>query len=192
MAATPIQEATPFLADAAHLLKTSAPETSAHLMLHCTTLLRRNGIPLSSTHLQQYCGTCGEIMVPGHDAATVQLERSRAGSKRKPKADPVQRRAASQPAAPISKKQITCGRCHRKTTIKLEQSTKAHRQQRQRPKPTINSLPSASPQDTPALKNKENASSKKRAKNRKAGLQSLLAAGQNQKSKSLSLSDFMR
>ncbi|KAH8178290.1 RNAse P rpr2/Rpp21/SNM1 subunit domain-containing protein [Sarocladium implicatum] len=192
MAATPIQDAAPFLADAAHLLKTSAPETSAHLMLHCTTLLQRNGTSLSSTHLQHSCGTCGEIMVPGYDASNIRLERSNAG-KRKRRAHQARERTTSQPAAQTLKKQITCGRCHRKTSIQLEQPTKAHRQQRQNPKAmAIASLPPATSNETPALKNKDNANSKKRAKNRKAGLQSLLAAGQSQKNKSLSLSDFMR
>jgi hypothetical protein len=43
-----------------------------------------------------------------------------------------------------------------------------------------------------ATKPSANASSKKRAKNRKAGLQALLAGQQNQKASPLSLGDFMR
>jgi len=188
---TPVQDAIPFLADAAHLLRASAPETSAHLMRHCTDLLQQNSLPLHETQHQHSCGSCGHIMIPGDDASKVRLERVNKRVK-KPRASATPIKNAQSPASNALRKQITCGRCNRTTFIKLDNAAKPVRTKRPKPKAVAAAAPSQTPEDTSGPKNKSNASSKKRAKNRKAGLQSLLAAGQGQKSSSLSLSDFMR
>lgn len=188
---TPVQDAIPFLADAAHLLRASAPETSAHLMRHCTDLLQQNGLPLHETQHQHSCGSCGHIMVPGDDASRVRLERVNKRVK-KPQASATSTKKASSSASKSLRKQITCGRCNRTTFVKLDNAPKPVRARRHKGKAVAAVTPSSTSEDASGLKNKSNASSKKRAKNRKAGLQSLLAAGQGQKSSSLSLSDFMR
>jgi hypothetical protein len=131
-------------------------------------------------------------MIPGADASAIRLQRAGSHAKRTlALAAATTKDDSSASASKPLRKQVQCGRCGRTTSIKLDRAPKAARLSRSKAKAAIE--PAPSPADEAAsLKNKPNASSKKRAKNRKAGLQSLLAAGQTQKSKSLSLSDFMK
>ncbi|RDA89046.1 hypothetical protein CP533_2360 [Ophiocordyceps camponoti-saundersi (nom. inval.)] len=115
-----------FLTDAAHLLRGSAPETSAHLMRHRSDLMSLAGVPQPQLQRQHVCSACGHIMIPGKGA----LAQTKAKAK---------------------------------TTEPLE-----------------------------APKKSANASSKQRAKDRKAGLQALLSRQQPAARSSLTLNDFMR
>ncbi|KAK0385920.1 hypothetical protein NLU13_7095 [Sarocladium strictum] len=190
--ATPVQDAVPFLTDAAHLLRVSAPETSAHLMRHCADLLQQNGIPLPENHHQHSCASCGHIMIPGHDASSIQLRRAGPRAKRSRAASASAKTDPPPSASNALRKQMLCGLCGRVNSFKLDNGPRAARQNRKRPSVLAEPTPVSIPEDASSLKKQSNANSKKRAKNRKAGLQSLLAAGQSQKSKSLSLSDFMK
>lgn len=210
-----------FLNDAAHLLSHSSPETSAFLMRRRNELLVENDIPISDTQRQHVCSACGHIMIPGfhqEDTLKIQTEKhnevlqrskkrssktsSRASQQQKnsstPTAVPPPPAARAMPAG-VSKV-ITCSSCSRKTRLKLEGPKRISRVRRanleskalvdgrklqQCPAEPVKPPPSSA-----------NASSKKRAKNRKAGLQALLdqkkSSGPSSSGFGLSLSDFMK
>ncbi|RDA88465.1 hypothetical protein CP532_6670 [Ophiocordyceps camponoti-leonardi (nom. inval.)] len=166
-----------FLTDAAHLLRSSAPETSAHLMRHRSDLMSVAGVPQSQLQRQHVCSACGHIMVPGK-GTTVKLETIRA-RKRRAKPSEAQRRFQI----------ITCGRCERPTRIPLDNpgpSTKTARTK------THSKAKGKTTEPCEAPKKSANASSKQRAKDRKAGLQALLSRQQPNGRSSLTLTDFMK
>ncbi|KAG8426032.1 hypothetical protein J3459_008497 [Metarhizium acridum] len=174
-----------YLTDAAHLLRQTAPETSAHLMRQRDDLMLHNNLTQHEVQRQHVCGACGHIMIPG-DKTLLKLERREIHRLR--------RRAASQkkrekPNAASSgpTKSISCGHCSRVTTISLPAPEAATRRKISRASAARKTVP-AEPENQ---KMTANASSKKRAKNRKGGLQALLAAQQQKSTSSLSLADFM-
>ena len=176
---------TDFLNDAAHLLRQSLPETSAHLMSERAQVLAKRGILPSDTERQHVCVACGHIMVPGqHTQLSLEarkMKRKRKNDRKGPEPAPAPATAATGPQM-----LITCGHCSSDTRVALPAPGQAFRRKSNKkaaaaPKPEIQekTAPSA------------NASSKKRAKNRKAGLQALLSS-QKQPSSSLSLANFMQ
>lgn len=196
--------------DAAHLLSNSAPETSAFLMSRRNELLVENDMPLSDAQRQHACSACGHILIPGQQDTTLAIERDKVPSikGRKPASRGVQQSASSTtPAAPPSQqtrampggitKVLTCGTCAKKTRLKLDgpkrisRVRKASSTQQNKVSDRNKMQPTAEP-----VKSSANASSKKRAKNRKAGLQALLDQRQGASSSSsgfgLSLSDFIK
>ncbi|KAG6010874.1 hypothetical protein E4U21_002542 [Claviceps maximensis] len=184
-----------FLTDAAHLLRQTAPETSAHLMRQRAELMYRNGLAQHETQDQHVCGACGHIMIPGQKTELKLDGCARPKSEQRTR---LKRSAAKVPckrAGPT--KSITCGLCRQVTRICLPRPEAAHRQKRPQQAGAINNKPNVAASGlfeqkaTAHTANAANASSKKRAKNRKGGLQALLA-GQNKSSSSLSLADFMR
>ncbi|PFH55817.1 hypothetical protein XA68_17571 [Ophiocordyceps unilateralis] len=171
-----------FLTDAAHLLRSSAPETSDHLMRHRSGLMSLAGLFQPQLQRQHVCSACGHIMVPG-EGTVVRLETIRC-----------RKRDAKASAAKASRgrfKVVTCGRCQRPTRIGLDAPgpttkaaiAKAHTKLKAKTKTT-------GPCEAP--KTSANASSKQRAKDRKAGLQALLSRQQPASAGSLTLADFMR
>ncbi|QPG97875.1 hypothetical protein C2857_006964 [Epichloe festucae Fl1] len=170
-----------FLTDAAHLLRQTAPETSAHLMRQRADLMYHNGLAQHELHRQHVCDACGHIMIPGQKT-TLKLDGRRSMDK-----------AAS--TGPV--KSITCGHCKRATRISLPAPEAVSR--RKTPQaPAINKktnmpvMPVSGLHDQKPASNASNASSKKRAKNRRGGLQALLSGQQQKSSKSLSLADFVK
>lgn len=177
-----------FLTDAAHLLSTSAPETSAFLMSHQSALLHRNNFEQPDVQRQHVCGCCSHIMVPGQDATTLKIQSKEASRKKQRSLDRDGRaRATERRQPPGTLKVFTCGNCNRYTRIPLPPPNHISRKKTSKPEPTS--------AQSPAPKPSQSASSKKRAKSRKAGLQALLdrrqapapAAGLG-----LTLSDFMK
>ena len=180
MATSHLNPALDFLTDAAHLLRDSAPEISAHLMSHRGQRLRSSGLTQSEKERQHVCAACGHIMTPGQGSllrleARKSIKGSRAGAKL-----PSIVTTATGPT-----KIATCGICHSDTRIILPSPGAASRHQKVKKPPTVKNEAENNQKPT------ANATSKKRTKNRKAGLQALLSSQQKQ-SKSLSLSDFMR
>lgn len=201
-----------FLNDAAHLLSHSAPETSAFLMSRRTELLVENDISLSDAQRQHVCSACGHILIPGHQSTNLEIIKTdkspRSKSKRRtPRTQ--QQTSSSKPAVPPSQtrtmpggiaKVLSCGSCARKTSFKLEGPKRISRGRKtstqQSKVPDERKLQAGAEPAKPSA----NASSKKRAKNRKAGLQALLDQRQGAASSSsssslglgLSLSDFMK
>ncbi|KAL0471031.1 hypothetical protein QR685DRAFT_272274 [Neurospora intermedia] len=208
-----------FLTDAAHLLATTAPETSAFLMNQRGNLMFENELPQSDVHRQHVCSCCGHIMISGH-GSTLKFEHQKAVRKRlragqKFSKTPVQTKQKDQESRKGPVKRITCGHCTRKTEIKfpapapvsrrsINLKTHPQQQQQQAPKtaatgpkpsaaPTLGSLAGLSAHK-PAPSSSAN--SKKRAKSRKAGLQALLDQSNASKGSrpglGLSLADFMQ
>ncbi|WAO83176.1 Hypothetical protein NCS54_00035800 [Fusarium falciforme] len=173
-----------FLTDAAHLLRMTAPETSAHLMSVRGQLLFQQGIPPSDVQRQHVCGRCGLIMIPGQ-GATLKVDarkaiRRKAEGAKSTKSTP----EVPQPSGPC--KVFHCNSCQQETKISLPPPGPATRRkaatQSKVKKPVAPEL----------LKPTANASSKKRAKNRKAGLQALLSGQKQQPTNPLSLAHFMK
>ncbi|KAH6648803.1 hypothetical protein BKA67DRAFT_538815 [Truncatella angustata] len=193
-----------FMTDAAHLLAQVAPETSAHLMSQRNALMFHNNLEQSETQRQHVCGSCGHIMIPGR-GSLIKLEgekasrkhNNRKGAKKQPR-----------PSETTKHKVLTCGNCGQYTNIsflsppsvsrsrnKLKQNARRLRSRNQAgpPSPAVRPPPLISAPE-PA-KASVNANSKKRAKNRKQGLQALLQQSQASTTKSglgLSLTDFMK
>lgn len=180
MAATQPLLALNFLADAAHLLREVAPETSAYLMSECSEHLSRQGSSASDIYRQHVCTACGHIMIPGN-RTTMKLEIQRVSRK---KQKSVAKAAANPAAGPC--KTLTCGHCNSVTRVLLPAPAKPARS---RASKSISSSLSKDTVEKP--KPTTNASSKKRAKNRKAGLQALLSS-QQKPSSGLSLANFMK
>ncbi|KAJ9138681.1 hypothetical protein NKR23_g8374 [Pleurostoma richardsiae] len=191
-----------FLTDAAHLLRTTAPETSAYLMSRRSALLVDNDIPISDMQRQHVCSACGHIMLPGQ-GSTLKIETDRAIRKSR-----VKSRRATAATAPTKAKDgqdhskrtgiskvYACGNCTAYTKISLPPPNPISRRKRTA---ASDAPASPHPSGTGAQKPSANASSKKRAKNRKAGLQALLSQNQASSGASgasglgLSLADFMK
>lgn len=195
-----------YLTDAAHLLRTVAPESAAHLMSTRQHVMYHHDLAVSDVQRQHVCFACGNIMIPG-DESTCRIQGRRAQSRSRQTTYGGQRAKRRQPSSQGSTrykvKTISCGRCQRLTKIPIDTWTPTARPKQgrgnkaksqvqmqdsnrsQRP----NTVKETQPVEDP--KPSANANSKKRAKNRKAGLQALLA-GQQQKSNPLSLADFRK
>jgi hypothetical protein len=181
-----------YLTDAAHLLAVTAPETSAYLMRRRNGLMIAADLPQSDVQKQHVCGACGHIMVIGQGDTTLQFESDTRhyqgkSSKSKPKSDSISQGSKSGPS-----KLTTCGLCGRHTKVKLPPPTRAISR-----KKATKATATAMMHDVEAKKPapSANASSKKRAKSRKAGLQALLDQTHSNRAQAglgLSLADFMK
>lgn len=182
-----------YLTDAAHLLAFTAPETSSYLMRQRNGLLFANELEQSATQRQHVCGACGCIMIPGQNS-TLKLENEKASRRRikgnasvTSKAQPVSQKPRTR-AGPS--KVFACERCTRYTRVDLPAPAPISRK-----KPLATASKTTETAKQPPTSS--NASSKKRAKNRKAGLQALLdqsqAGGTGARTGlGFSLSDFMK
>ncbi|KAL7926580.1 hypothetical protein ACQKWADRAFT_143455 [Trichoderma austrokoningii] len=170
-----------YLTDAAHMLRYAAPETSAHLLSQRAALLYAHDTAPSDLQRQHVCGACGHIMVPGH-ATELKLKTSRTARTVRRKAP---RSASDKTAKPGSarerSKDFSCGFCARVTRIPLSTPEAITRRKVAKSASSEILKPATA-----------NASSKKRAKNRKAGLQALLSGQQQRQSNPLSLASFMK
>lgn len=179
-----------FLSSAAHLLAHSAPETSAFLTRRRTEVLLENAIPLPAAHRQHACTSCGHLLIPGQRATTLTLRPAKAAAK----PSRAQRRKAPLPTTTPSRggvaKVLACGRCTRKTVLALDAPGRISRSCKDG---GVSKAKAAAVAGEPAKS--ANASSKKRAKNRKAGLQALLDQKRDSATSAgfgLSLADFMK
>ncbi|KAJ4309371.1 hypothetical protein N0V84_011534 [Fusarium piperis] len=175
-----------FLTDAAHLLRMTAPETSAHLMSVRGQLLSQQGIPPSDVQRQHVCGRCGLIMIPGQ-GATLKVD-ARKAIRRKVEGAKSTKSAPEVPEPSGPCKIFHCNSCQQDTKILLPPPGPATRRKAAMPSKVKKSV-AVAPEP---LRPTANASSKKRAKNRKAGLQALLSGQKQQASNPLSLAHFMK
>jgi len=175
-----------FLTDAAHLLAKTAPETSAYLMSCRTGLMARNDVPLPEAQRQHLCTSCGHILIPGQqDAIRYETQKALRVKKKRQKTAKDARPPRQEAGGQGPRRIISCGTCGVDTIIKMSAPDPISR------KPLKVVAATSVPEQKPAT---ANASSKKRAKSRKAGLVALL---QNQATASttrpsLSLADFMK
>lgn len=207
MATVGLQARLSYLTDAAHMLATSAPEVSAHLMSRRNFLTSNNGIPISDVEKEHVCMACGNILIPGC-SATLKIESDKALRRRAQqksnqrfsnqsnKGNATQKKegtAQEKPGRIGILKTISCDRCGRVTEIQLPPPPSvAHVKAAQRSKLATSGLKSKA-SEASSVKTSANAVSKKRAKNRKAGLQALLADSKASKpSAGLSLASFMK
>jgi hypothetical protein len=167
-----------YLTDAAHMLRNAAPETSAHLLSQRAALLYAHDMAPSDPQRQHVCAACGHIMIPG-EATELKLESLR--SKRTVKKK-TQSSASDKTAKPGS-----ASLCARVTRIPLPAPEAVTRR-----KVTKSKSQNATANNEIQKPATANASSKKRAKNRKAGLQALLSGQQQRQSNPLSLASFMK
>ncbi|KAI0809634.1 hypothetical protein GGR55DRAFT_158530 [Xylaria sp. FL0064] len=212
MTADPLPATLSFLTDAAHLILSSAsPQTSAHLMSQRNSLMFDNGLEQPDVQRQRVCGCCGHIMIAGRDGDELAIESSKTGHTKRRRGNK-QKTASVLSPSPSSaeggcRKTWNCGNCGRYTTIKLPPPDRILRRRfkQMTSRPTTigggvaNAVPSASTTTAsitePTTRVSANASSKRRAKNRKQGLQALLQQSSSSKSQSglgLSLADFMQ
>lgn len=184
-----------FLKDSAHSLHSLSPSTAAYLLSAHNQILHSQLKPLHQRQQDTFCGACGNLR-SAEWTETIHIKKD-TGSRVSKKA----------PGAGATTTIYKCLRCHRrlvklvrKETVRtnLPQTTTDTRS-------TPDIQPSASTQSaaSPALgqsgsevasKTTDNASSKKRAKTRKGGLQALLASKQQNQSNqpSLDLFDFLQ
>ncbi|KAJ9165094.1 hypothetical protein NKR19_g769 [Coniochaeta hoffmannii] len=181
-----------YLTDAAHLLAFTAPESSSYLMTRRNDLMVANGLEQSATQRQHVCGACGRIMIPGQNS-TLKLENEKAlRTKRKRNTSAAGRAQTVTKYATLAgpSKVFACENCGRYTRVQLPSPAPISRKRPSMPAVTKTVETARQPASA-------NASSKKRAKNRKAGLQALLnqsqaGSGGAQSGLGLSLSDFMK
>jgi RNase P subunit RPR2 len=210
-----------FLTDAAHLLAATAPETAAHLMSQRNSLMFHNQLELTDAQRQHVCGSCGHIMLPGKDKeGFIRLEQDKilCGIRRRRPGHPQQKSSSSSSSSAGTRacKHLTCGMCGRYTRIALPPAPRISRVRPTNkgrgtvaatavaaatrvPAPSAQTNTTAMQTATEPPRVSANASSKKRAKNRKQGLQALLQQSQATSSKGgglgglrLSLTDFMK
>ena len=239
-----------FLTDAAHLLRQTAPETSAYLMHHRTDVLAQNLAASSSSSTtasnsiassaqaafaftqtdaqrQHVCTCCGHILIPGCNGTTLVIQSGRRSTKTKNSIGKRKRGTSDQRNEKPDTKEAThagitkvfaCGACNRETRIALPPPPPLPKNRRpKRPAAKDESKPAPEPTESaaehrlpakprlsthpaveaaPAAK-ATNANSKKRAKNRKAGLLALLDKNKGNDSSALgglglSLDDFRK
>ncbi|KAI5458036.1 hypothetical protein BGZ63DRAFT_56180 [Mariannaea sp. PMI_226] len=175
---------TEYLTNAAHLLRQTAPEISAHLMSQRNQLLYEQKISQTDIQLQRSCGGCGTIHLP---PTTWQTVKPGSGKKSLRKGKVSTRPASNTARNSVSYRLLQCPQCARETKIELPGPGPAVRS---KTKMTAKVQQKGTAPQAP--KPTANASSKKRAKNRKAGLQALLSGQQQQASSPLSLANFMK
>ncbi len=195
-----------FLTDAGHLLATAAPETSAYMMNRRSDLMfEHHEMPVTDKQREKVCSCCGHIMRLGEGSRLqVKPEKRPAtkrrfgnGSKDKAGKDSKSRRPQGHEQTPSGPtKAITCGLCARFTEIQLPAPAPISRRKVKIEKANktagVGASLSSTALEAPSQKATSNASSKKRAKSRKAGLQALLSQSSALRpGLGLSLADFM-
>jgi hypothetical protein len=189
-----------FLTEAGHLLATTVPETSAYVLSRRNDLMFEHEMPLSDKQRQHVCTCCGHIMLLGQGSDIQFIPGKRPIKKSRPV--PGSKGKAMRPLGPQTSsgptKAITCGHCNRLTEVKLPAPGAISRRKVKVATTTKTSGSgagaslSSTAQEMPSQKATSNASSKKRAKSRKAGLQALLSqSSASRPGLGLSLADFM-
>ncbi|SPN98554.1 uncharacterized protein DNG_01600 [Cephalotrichum gorgonifer] len=204
MTAPVLQARLNYLTDSAHLLARTVPDASAYLMTRRHALTSQHDISISDVEKQHVCIACGSILIPGCNsllkiesdkALRRQRQRRRAlGSRPKQQQDGKGKPKADEKVGRTGiTKTMSCNRCARTTTVQLPPPPVIGRSKRR--KTAEAAKPAAMEAATDSRKPSANAVSKKRAKNRKAGLQALLAESKASASKSssgLTLANFMK
>ncbi|KAI0452934.1 hypothetical protein F5B21DRAFT_317930 [Xylaria acuta] len=209
MAADPLPATLSFLTDAAHLLVSASPETSAHLMSQRNSLMFHSDLDQPDVQRQHVCGCCGHIMIVG--LGDVLRMDSKKVARKKRRSRSTQQKAEAAPPRNGCRKTLTCSKCGRYTKISLPPPAHiSRRRSKPTPRPTMTAgaanaaIPTTSrsagasvvASSSEPAKISANASSKQRAKNRKQGLQTLLqqqsSNSRSQAGLGLSLADFMQ
>jgi RNase P subunit RPR2 len=178
-----------YLNDSAHLLATTAPATSRHLVSRCSALIFEHELDLSEAQRRKACRACGTIMILGWEG-TLQTEARPSSRRRKTPRDD---QDMKQTKALVYK----CETCGRKTRFPLCAPPQNSKQKPglsdSRSMSTSQALTKPSPGSSVS---EAKSSRKKRAKARKQdGLKALLDAkksGPEASGFGLDLMDFMK
>lgn len=207
-----------YLHSSAHLLSSTSPAVSRHLMARVHALARDTNLGISEAQIRDACGACGNIMIPGWTSRTYlekdkpSLEsRTKTNGKGKGKTGSVQLPKYVGAAAGVDKSIVhECWICNRKSRQRLPTSSRpdSTKHTHVASPSTISSIPGVArltplgPKSEPEhpISSSVNASSRRRAKSRKqGGLQALLAKKKEDESKGgmstgfgLDLMDFMK
>jgi RNase P subunit RPR2 len=165
-----------YLNESAHLLATTAPETSRYLMSRCNALIFDHQIEVDDKQKMASCGACGTLILPGWEGILEShCERSKGIKKGKRQNRAVQSRSLV----------YECGTCGKKTQERVEP-----------PPPVKKNVVGASVSKAPkqlTVSTPAQSSSKKRAKARKGGLVAILAQKKTvDTSGGFDLMDFMK
>ncbi|KAI1411228.1 hypothetical protein F5Y13DRAFT_191504 [Hypoxylon sp. FL1857] len=198
MASDTLPQSLGFLTDAAHLVMKTAPEASAYLMAQRNSLMSHNDLEQSEMQRQHVCGACGHIMIPGQ-GSELKIETNKAiRNKKAMRRNSSSKGSGEKKASAVGcRKRVNCGMCGRYTDISVPPPARISRRRLLKPNKPLTFAATHSNASVPLpepAKVSANASSKKRAKSRKQGLQALLQQAQSSKPQNglgLSLSDFM-
>ncbi|MCJ1451589.1 hypothetical protein MMC28_001929 [Mycoblastus sanguinarius] len=169
-----------FLNTSARFYSTTAPETSAHLMLQCNTDPESNAKHLNRGEASTVCTACAAILVPGWTSRVTILNENQSQHPRS------KTRSKKPEDGDASKKQrkyvrFDCLTCSRFEMMPLEDSKARRNNRMKNSKPQLTSSMEArsilahSNSQQPPKPASTNASSKQRAKARKqGGLQAML------------------
>lgn len=167
------------LNNAAQLMSTGSPETSAYLMSQVNQLMFDHEIETPESHRRYACGACGSIMIPGWTSSVekeaLQTKSLRQNTRSGAGFSKLQKDHAAEKTTGITSLLYKCNLCGKNTRHRQpNQTIPAYR----RGKRATQSIPLAAPATlTVAEKSSASTSSKKRARARKqGGLQALLAA----------------
>src|SRR5262249_22807958 len=105
-----------FLAESAHLVHFSTPETSAHLLRQRGNLASKHDITPSDVENQHVCLSCGNILVPGRESL---LKVESCGTVRRKNAGKPKAEASIQAEPRGTSKVTTCRKCGRFTKIRF-------------------------------------------------------------------------
>ncbi|AEO71492.1 uncharacterized protein THITE_2083109 [Thermothielavioides terrestris NRRL 8126] len=198
MATNTVGQTLSFLTDAGHLLAATVPQASAYLLSRRNELMFEHEMPLSDQQRQRVCTCCGHIMLLGQ-GSLLQVKAEKRVSKKPSSTRGA--KARSQPRSSGPTKAIACAHCGRQTEVKLPPPAPISRRRAKVAQvskasgPGVSSSLLGGPQQTASQRASANASSKKRAKSRKAGLLAMLdqsnAARGARPGLGLSLADFM-
>lgn len=172
-----------YLDGAAHLLATTSPTTSRHLVSRHNALLFDSKIDLTDEQKKKACGACGTIMILGWEAT---LDNNVHGKRGKGNQE---KEAKKKPKAMV----YSCGTCTKKTRMPTGTS-KAARRNRNLLQSTSTPVASA-PESQVSRSNTPSQKSAKRKSRKKGVLESILARSQPQSTNAgfgLDLSDFMK
>jgi ribonuclease MRP protein subunit SNM1 len=177
-----------YLNDSAHLLSTSSQSTAAFIMSQCNNLMFESNLDQTDSHQRQICGACGNIMLLGA-TALYRVVGQRSKNRKRIGRKSHEEQASTRPHKSVVIDCDLCGKQTRQTVNMIMMKNSLDRKSRPlRDNPTISSEtftppPSTiTPQKIPSTS--ANANSRKRAKVRKqGGLQALLAASKENKTR---------
>lgn len=171
-----------FLAASAHLYSSTAPATSAHLMLECKHVATTNDVALKETESKRACNACGTILVPGWTLQTT-IVNSQRSKKLHPKSGKERHSIPREAQKLVLSECLVCHRLKRTPLMcSSRQSDSGKRDFASRPVSSTTSIHTMAETGAPDPKfqgaertSPANLNSKRRAKSRKkSGLQAML------------------
>lgn len=157
-----------YLNESAHLLATTAPTTSRHLMARCSSLISENQIDRQPDLKKSACSACGSIIMPGWNC-TVRIEGT---SKRRDKRK-VEKSGHSNAKVTVYKCEV-CGMTTRFPLGTLQRIKNAQDSSKPAPAKT-STTPNAESKVTPSAPVAESGNKKRSRKKRQRGLDAILA-----------------